>query len=329
MYKTIAVEEKINVKADSKILTRKRTRLPETQWDYVALCWRHIHRSTRPYVQCMDRVRHKQNRNKRNIRHQTTATPTPTVAPRDLRTEMIQAALPSESIAHSTVNNEITNLQEENARLRSIIYNNDMAQPTIQPMIQRTMIQPTLQPMLQATPPVAVNITPIIQPTPTFATAVNVPPLIPSYDVNQKVLHAESLDFDDDVGTERVHPETYFNINVSSRHLPSFYEKELIAITEPGKSVRYIKSFVQQYLKAIKEQNPSILPRNIQKRNEMSKLKQIMAQHPQLLHKAWRQAVRNYGDKASFKMLTEEMNTLLQAWGHDIQLKEHNIYQFF
>jgi hypothetical protein len=54
-----------------------------------------------------------------------------------------------------------------------------------------------------------------------------------------------------------------------------------------------------------------------------------MAQHPQLLHKAWRQAVRNYGDKASFKMLTEEMNTLLQAWGHDIQLKEHNIYQFF
>ena len=61
----------------------------------------------------------------------------------------------------------------------------------------------------------------------------------------------------------------------------------------------------------------------------MSKLKQIMAQHPQLLHKAWRQAVRNYGDKASFKMLTEEMNTLLQAWGHDIQLKEHNIYQFF
>ena len=229
MYKTIAVEEKINVKADSKILTRKRTRLPETQWDYVALCWRHIHRSTRPYVQCMDRVRHKQNRNKRNIRHQTTATPT--VAPRDLRTEMIQAALPSESIAHSTVNNEITNLQEENARLRSIIYNNDMAQPTIQPMIQRTMIQPTLQPMLQATPPVAVNITPIIQPTPTFATAVNVPPLIPSYDVNQKVLHAESLDFDDDVGTERVHPETYFNINVSSRHLPSFYEKELIAIT--------------------------------------------------------------------------------------------------
>ena len=72
-----------------------------------------------------------------------------------------------------------------------------------------------------------------------------------------------------------------------------------------------------------------MLPRNIKKRNKMSKVNKIIDQNPELLHKAWRQAVRNYGDKASFKMLTEAMNTLLDAWGHDIHLKEHNVYQFF
>jgi hypothetical protein len=50
--------------------------------------------------------------------------------------------------------------------------------------------------------------------------------MIPQHNTNQKVLLAESLEFDNDVGTERIHPGTYFNINVSSRHLPSFYDEK-------------------------------------------------------------------------------------------------------
>ena len=226
MYKTIAVEGKINVKADSKRLTRKRTRPLETKWDYGTLCWRHINRSSRPYDQCMDRIRHQNETRRKSLRK----TPvTPSIAPRDLRKEMTQAAPPSENIVHSTESDEIKKLKEENARLRSIISTTNMTQPMNQPMRQ-PMLQPIFQPMLHLAPPDPVNITPIIPPTTTFAVPANVPPMIPPHDVNQKILFAESLDFDNDNDTERIHPVTYFNINVSSRHLPSFYEKELIAI---------------------------------------------------------------------------------------------------
>ena len=101
-------------------------------------------------------------------------------------------------------------------------------------------------------------------------------------------------------------------------------------LPEPGKTIRYLNKFVQQYVKAIDQQNPNLMPTNTgQKRNRMSKVQQILAQNPEILHKAWRQAVKNYGDKASFKMLTEAMNTLLNAWGHEFHLKEHNVYEFF